>query len=167
MLRIFVGINSDQPLAIDSRDHCSLTTIRDAIGDEPFIVTLLGEAENIVAYTSEDVKQVMNNTEDDIEKLDKIVDLGIVVKQFTESLIVLKHLLCLDFKDITHLDSTFGEVIEEINNEYFYDHFQRKLQKIIVELDEDVVDREISIVEHANSNHRTACNQSRPERWVS
>ena len=135
---------------------------------------MLGEAENIGNYTSEGVKQVINETEDDIEKLDKIVDLGIVVKQFTESLIVLKHLLCLDFRDITHLDSTSGEVIAEINkplsllinNEHIYNHFQRKLQKIIVELEEDVVDREISILEHANSNLRTACNQTWPERWV-
>ena len=75
ILRIFVGINSNQTLAFDSEHHCSLTTIRDAIGNNTFIVTLLGEAETIVAYTSQDVKQVMNETEDDIEKLDKIVDL--------------------------------------------------------------------------------------------
>ena len=128
---------------------------------------MLGEAENTVGYTSESVKQVINEKEDDIERLDKIVDLGLVVQQFTESLIVFKHLLCLAFRDITHLDSTSGEVIEEINNEYIYNHFQRKLKKIIVELEEEVVDREISILEHANSNLRTACNQTRPERWVS
>ena len=127
---------------------------------------MLGEAENIVSYTSEGVKQVINETEDDIEKLDKIVDLGIVVQQFTESLIVLKHLLCLDFRDITHLDPASGEFIAEIDNKYIYNHFQRKLQKILVELEQDVVDREISILNHANTNLREACNQTRPERWV-
>jgi hypothetical protein len=127
---------------------------------------LLGEAENIVSYTSEGVKQVINETEDVIEKLDKIVDLGIVVQQFTESLIVLKHLLCLDFRDIAHLDSASGEVIAEIDKEYIYNHFQTKLQKIIVELEEDIVDREISILYHANTNFRTECNQTLPERWV-
>ena len=50
-------------------------------------MTLLGEAQNIVSYTSEGVMQVSNETED--EKLDKVVDLGVVVQQFTESLIVL------------------------------------------------------------------------------
>ena len=52
-------------------------------------MTLLGEAQNIVSYTSEGVMQVSNEAEDDIEKLDKVVDLGVVVQQFTESLIVL------------------------------------------------------------------------------
>ena len=127
---------------------------------------MLGEAENIGNYTSEGVKQVINETEDDIEKLDKIVDLGIVVQQFTKSIIVLKHLLCLDFRDITHIDSASGEVIAEINNEYIYNHFSRKLQKILVELEEDVVDREISILDHANTNLKTECNQTWPERWV-
>ena len=127
---------------------------------------MLGEAENIGNYTSEGVKQVINETEDDIEKLDKIVDLGIVVQQFTKSIIVLKHLLCLDFGDITHIDSASGEVIAEINNEYIYNHFSRKLQKILVELEEDVVDREISILDHANTNLKTECNQTWPERWV-
>ena len=127
---------------------------------------MLGEAENTVGYTSESVKQVINEKEDDIERLDKIVDLSLVVQQFTESLIVFKHLLCLAFRDITHLDSASGEVIAEIYNKYIYNHFQRKLQKILVELEQDVVDREISILEHANSNLRTACNQTWPERWV-
>ena len=129
-------------------------------------MTLLGEAQNIVSYTSEGVMQVSNEAEDDIEKLDKVVDLGVVVQQFTESLNVLKHLLSLDFRDITHLDSASGEVIAEIDNEYIYNHFQRKLQKIIVELEEDIVDREISILDHANTNLRTECNQTWPERWV-
>jgi len=163
---IFIGMSSDQRLAINSEDHCSLKALRGAIGEEPFIITLLDKAENGAADASKGVKLVTNDTESDIEELDKIVDLGIVVEQFTESLIVLKHLLCLDFRDITHLDSASGDMIAEIDNKYIYNHFQRKLQKILVELEQDIVDREISILEHANSNLRTECNQTQPERYA-
>jgi len=142
---IFIGIKPDtvEDNTV-AHDMCHLELVREALGDEPFIVIAVEQFDN-----SEAVNYSFNGT---IEKLDEVVDLGIVEHKLAESLIVLKHLLCLDYRDITYINHVSVDVIHHHSGTYEF--FSRKLQKLIAELEEDVVAREVTILENANENLR-------------
>ena len=57
-----------------------------------------------------------------------------------------------DYRDITYINQVPVNVIHHPSE--IYDFFSRKLQRLIVELEEDVVDRELTILDHANENLR-------------
>lgn len=100
------------------------------------------------------------------EQVDKIIDLAIMSAQFKESLIVLKQLLCLDFRDIAHTEDVTADDHIHKNKTKTYKFFANKLEKIIEELGQDEVAKDMSIVEHANQNLRAVCNQTNPERYA-
>merc|ERR1712142_1301976 len=65
-----------------------------------YIVTAVGPTKN-----SETINRSVNET---FEKLDEVIDLTLVLDKLPESLIVLKHLLCLDYRDIVYIDTDNG-----------------------------------------------------------
>ena len=93
-------------------------------------------------------RQDVNKTE--LEEIEKSIDLCIVAKEFRESLVVLKQLLCLDFRDITYVDTDKDVNIVEVENTEAEEHFARQLHKIIEEIGQDEVIREMDILDHAN-----------------
>ena len=147
--RLFLGIEpSTAEFSSAAHGMCHLHNLREVLGDEPFIVMALGQSDNSEA--------VNHSFYDTIEKLDEVIDVGIVEDKFAESLIVLKHLLCLDYRDITYSDQVLEDVIHPHSG--IYKFFSRKLQKLIAELEEDVVARELAILHHANENLRRKSN---------
>jgi len=151
---LFIGLELD---SADS-DMCSVELVRKVIGDEPVIVTAVGPTKN-----SETINRSVNET---FEKLDEVIDLTLVLDKLPESLIVLKHLLCLDYRDIVYIDTDSGAEDFLSSDSEIYNHFARKLQKILEELDEDIVAREVVILKNANENLKTKCNETKPKRYA-
>jgi len=122
---------------------CNFKIVRDSIGEEPVIVTMIGDTDH------RDIeRQDVNKTE--LEEIEKSIDLCIVAKEFRESLVVLKQLLCLDFRDITYVDTDKDVNVVEVQNTEAEEHFARQLHKIIEEIGQDEVIREMDILDHAN-----------------
>jgi len=153
---LFIGIDLE-PNSADT-GMCSVELVRKVIGDEPFIVTAVGPTENI-----ETNNHSVNET---FEKLDEVIDLTLVLDKLPESLIVLKHLLCLDYRDIVYIDTDNGAEDFLFSDTEIYSHFARKLQKIFEELDEDIIAREVVILKNANENLKMKCNETKPKRYA-
>jgi len=152
--RILLGFTSMKNK--NSKDFCDVKNVRDIVGEEPYIVTLIGE----------DVKETEAFNEIEPEEADKIIDLAIISTQLKESLIVLKQLLCLNFRDIAHVEDITEDDHISKNKNKIYKFFATKLENIIEELGKDEIAKAMSIVEHANHNLRTICNQTNPERYA-
>ena len=107
--------------------------------------------------------KLRNEFEDDVfiiatsELYVKQSDLTVAHSLFDDSLIVMKNLLCLSYKDISYHDIKYGS-LSQAKEEM---EALKQLHQLIKYFGLENVEREKSILEHTNSNIRSLCEVNR------
>jgi len=107
-----------------------------------------------------------------IEDLDNTFDLVLMAERFDESMILLKHQLCWDFRDVVNFKlnarkeskkTTLSQEARAALKDYLasdyllYDHFKAKFDAQVDKFGLPRMSQELSILKHANENMKSKC----------
>jgi len=107
-----------------------------------------------------------------IEEIDSTFALVLLTEKFDESMVLLKDLLCWDYRDMTSLklnaqkSSSKSKLSTKARNilekwmwaDYMlYDHFKEKFQDEIIAFGSDKMDHELEILRHSNQEIQNEC----------
>ena len=107
-----------------------------------------------------------------IAEMENTFDLVMIADRFDESMILLKDLLCWDYRDITNVKlnarrestkSVLSDEVREALKDYLkadyqlYNHFSKKFDKLVNGFGKGRMEKELGILGHANDNLKRAC----------